>query len=354
MGKSIITGGNISAENVITEINILLSDNKYFKIFIIVDENTDKYCLPLLLDKIDKLKTASIIETESGEKNKNIHTCEKIWKNLSEQEAGRDSLIINLGGGVICDMGGFIASVYKRGIDFINIPTTLMAQIDASHGGKTGIDLNMNKNIIGNFSEAKEVFILTDFLKTLPERELISAFSEILKYALITDSGLWEKINKKKLEESLNSEEIIKQCIEIKQDIVRKDPKDQNVRKILNFGHTIGHAFESWSLKNDNKSLLHGEAVAIGIICESYLSNKLIGLDDEKLNKIIDLVKMNFKPYNFKKENTEELFKIMYNDKKNESGNINFTFIKDIGKSSFDNYCKRELVAESISFYINL
>ncbi len=341
------------------ELNKFLSGKKYSSIFVLVDENTKKHCLKKISIENYKL---SIIQIKNGEKNKNIRTCEKIWKELSKHNADRKSLLINIGGGVITDIGGFCASTYKRGIDFINIPTTLLSQVDASVGGKTGIDFLGYKNQIGTFAFPKAVFINPDFLKTLNKRELISGFAEVIKHGLIADKNYWKNLtpplkdgvrpladNPISKGEGEISEEIIEKSIEIKNKIVSADPYENGLRKTLNFGHTIGHAIESASLKT-KKTLLHGEAIAIGMICEAYLSRKIIGLSSEELSEITSFIISVFHP---KKITTSEktLIGLMKQDKKNQNAEINFTLLSSIGKAEINNSCSEELIEESFGFF---
>lgn len=320
----------------------------YSKIFVLVDQNTDKYCF----SKIQSFLPESYfkIEIAAGENHKNLETCSKIWNILTEKKADRKSLLINLGGGVIGDMGGFCAATFKRGISFINIPTTLLAQVDASVGGKLGIDFMGLKNQIGVFSNPKAVFISPDFLTTISEREKMSGFAEIIKHALITDLNYWQDI------QTISDnkwQDIINQSIIIKRDIVKLDPEEKNVRKKLNFGHTIGHAVESYSLENDKDPLMHGEAVAIGMICESYISSKVNNLSESELININQYINQKYKKYSIKKETYNQLFDLMKNDKKNENEKINFTLLNKIGNSDINKYADMNLIFESLDFYNN-
>jgi 3-dehydroquinate synthase len=236
------------SKNITKEINRFLKEkaNIYSKLFILVDENTLKYCYPQLVDCIPAFKHAEIIELESGEASKNIEVCSQIWATLSDFKADRQSIIINLGGGVIGDMGGFIASVFKRGIRFINIPTTLLSQVDASIGGKVGVDLNNFKNEIGLFCNPLAVFIDPTFLNTLDKRQLLSGFAEIIKHALIADADYLQKVKQTDSNDIENFQDLIETSIHIKNKIVQEDPFEKNNRKALNFGHTIGHAIETF------------------------------------------------------------------------------------------------------------
>ena len=238
---------------------------------ILCDTNTKKYCLPLVEETFAGRVKLDVIEIGIGEVNKNIETVCDVWKSLLDLGLDRNSVIINLGGGVVTDLGGFAASTFNRGIDFINVPTTLLSQVDASVGAKTGIDFEGSKNQIGTFTNPKAVFIYEEFLNTLPPKEKLSGFAEVIKHALICDKVYWQQISSNGLYDNQNLATLIERSITIKQQIVQQDPLEQNIRKLLNFGHTIGHALESFSLQNDDTPLLHGECVAVGMICEAYI-----------------------------------------------------------------------------------
>ena len=302
-----------------------LDFSTYSKTAILVDENTKKHCINLL----PTLNESVIIEIKSGEKNKTISTCNLIWEQLTINNFDRNSALINLGGGVIGDMGGFAAATYKRGISFIQIPTTLLAMVDASIGGKLGVDFNGLKNQVGLFSNPESVIINPKFLDTLPEEELKSGFSELVKYALITDKGLWKKITNTPFN-NLDWKEMIYTSIEIKNNIVISDPKEKVERKSLNFGHTFGHAIESYYLEKGTP-ILHGEAIFMGIILESEISD----LTQSEKNEIKNYILSNFGlPYTPKKS---YLHKFLLNDKKNQEGKINFSLLKEIGNYTIDN-----------------
>jgi 3-dehydroquinate synthase len=255
------------------KLNQHLKENKYSNLFIIVDSNTNEYCLPKFLPLLETELTIEIIEFEAGEPNKNIETCIQIWNVLTELGADRKTLIINLGGGVVTDLGGFVASTFKRGVDFIHIPTTLLSMVDASVGGKNGVDLGNLKNQIGVINTPKMVLIDTNYLETVPQNEMRSGLAEILKHGLIFDKAYWEKFLDLKAIDFADFDELIYRSVEIKNEIVTQDPTEKNIRKSLNFGHTLGHAIESYFLENENKTtLLHGEAIAVGMILESYIS----------------------------------------------------------------------------------
>jgi len=297
----------------------------YSQIAILVDENTKRDCF----SKLPKLDNSIIIEIKSGEENKNINTCNFIWEQLTKYNFDRNSLLINLGGGVIGDMGGFCASTYKRGIDFIQIPTTLLAMVDASIGGKLGINFNVLKNQIGIFSYPKTVLINPLFLETLPDNQLKSGFAEVVKHALISDRNLWNRLRNTSFEEQ-NWEEIIETSIQIKNKIVLSDPLEKGERKQLNFGHTFGHAIESYYLEKGT-SILHGEAVFMGILLEIEISS------------LSDLVKSEIKKYILSSfslphcPNKSDLIKYLKNDKKNSDGKISFSLLNKIGNCTIDN-----------------
>ncbi len=308
-------------ENSLSKLNV----KSYSKVAILVDENTKKDCL----HKLPNIEKLIIIEIPSGERNKNITTCNIIWEELTNNEFDRDSILINLGGGVIGDIGGFCASTYKRGIDFIHIPTTLLAMVDASIGGKLAVDFNNLKNHIGLFSNPKSVIIDPNFLDTLTENQLISGFAEVVKHALISDKNLWETIKETPFKK-LAWVKIITISAELKNRIILNDPKEKGERKKLNFGHTFGHAIESYYLEKGTP-ILHGEGIFMGMILETEISI----LSNSEKNEIKNYILSNFGlPYTPPKA---ELLKFLKNDKKNKSKKINFSLLNGIGKCTIDN-----------------
>ncbi|MCR8561234.1 3-dehydroquinate synthase [Mucilaginibacter sp. BJC16-A38] len=339
-------------EDSIAELEKFIKAGNYSRSFILTDENTSVHCMPLIQAQFEGHENFDIIEVNAGEESKTIDFCIGIWKMLIDFEADRKALLVNLGGGVITDMGGFAASTFKRGIDFVHIPTTLLSQVDASVGGKTGIDLDNVKNIIGTFTMPKAVFISNDFLKTLPERQVLSGVAEMLKHGLIMDAAYWEALKNSDL--SAPSAELIYRSVEIKNDVVTEDPKEHGIRKALNFGHTIGHAVETNSLINDKNPLTHGEAIALGMICEAYLSHKKAGLSSEDLNEIVKVIGDLYPKYSLANANFETLCSIMLKDKKNQNGKINCTLLTSIGQCSLDNICTDAELCESLSYYANL
>ena len=256
-------------------LNLHLKETKYSNLFIITDSNTNEYCLHKFLPYLETDLTIEIIEFEAGEINKNIDTCIEVWKVLTDLGADRKSLVINLGGGVVTDLGGFVASTFKRGVDFINIPTTLLSMVDASVGGKTGVDLGNLKNQIGVINVPTMVLIDTQYLETVPQNELRSGLAEMLKHGLIFDKNYWEQFLDISTIDFSDLDLLIHRSVVIKNEIVMQDPTEKNIRKALNFGHTLGHAIESYFLENESKTnLLHGEAIAVGMILESYIALK--------------------------------------------------------------------------------
>jgi 3-dehydroquinate synthase len=305
-----------------------IEHSTYSAIAILVDEHTRAHCLDIFLEE-SQINPNQIIEIHSGEKHKNISSCEHIWRQLTNSQFDRKSLLVNLGGGVIGDMGGFASSCYKRGIDFIQVPTTLLAMVDASIGGKLAVDLENFKNQIGLFKSPKGVYIFPKFLQTLSQRQIISGYAEIVKHALIADKDYWQLLMETSIEK-INWEKTIHHSITLKNNIVQSDPFEENKRKILNFGHTLGHAIESYYLKKE-KDILHGEAIALGMFIETELSP----LNIDRKKEIQDYLKSNFNLVDC--PSLEQLLPFLKNDKKNEHDNINFSLLDDIGCCSFNN-----------------
>lgn len=309
-----------------------LSDKKYSKIAVLVDENTEVHCLPKVLDAMPE---HYLITIQSGEENKNLSTCEDIWMALTEAGFDRKGLLINLGGGVIGDMGGFAASTYKRGMQFLNIPTTLLSQVDASVGGKLGIDFHGFKNHIGVFNEPENVLIYTGFFDTLPKEEIRSGFAEIIKHGLIYDAAYWEQVKQINPFDQ-DWTEVVAHSIEIKKKVVIEDPFESGLRKILNYGHTIGHAIESYFLEIPGERLLHGEAIALGMIAEAFLSHKFTGLSEEALNEITDYLIQVYEPKSIDPKLFDTILSLTTQDKKNEGGAVQFSLLKEIGECTIN------------------
>jgi 3-dehydroquinate synthase len=330
-------------------ISTLFSGNSYSRIAVLADEHTKKYCYPQVKALLPR---HTLITIKSGEERKNLETCSYIWQQLTDKQFDRKSLLLNLGGGVIGDMGGFCAATYKRGIDFMQVPTTLLAQVDASVGGKLGIDFNELKNHIGVFKEPAAVLIATDFLHTLPLREIRSGFAEIIKHCLIADNAMWEKIRRRDLDKQ-DWAELVPHSVEIKKGVVAQDPTEKGLRKILNFGHTIGHAVESYFLKQPRKKLLHGEAIAVGMVCESYLSYKRGLLGEQALENIEEFLFAVYGKVKITSQDTEAIIPLMMQDKKNEKGTIQCVLLQGIANPVYDQKLSLAEIREAIQYYSN-
>ena len=326
-----------------------IQSENYSTIFIHVDNNTNILCLKVFLKQIPTIDY-KIIVSKSGEGNKNINSSFLLWEKLSNNNGDRNSLIINLGGGVVGDMGGFVASTFKRGISYINIPTTLLSMVDASIGGKTGIDLGFLKNQVGTFYEPKMVIIDPLYLNTLDESEIISGYAEIFKHSIIYDLNFFNKLISQENSIDFKSLEMIQKSIKIKNNIVLKDRKESRERKALNFGHTLGHAIESLFLEK-NKKLLHGEAISIGIVLSAFISNKIFDFPIEKLKKIKNHILKIFNRIDFNESDINNIVKLLIHDKKNSHGKVNFILIKDIGKVIYDVEVDNSLILESFKYY---
>lgn len=329
-----------------------IGEHTYSQYFILVDENTKEHCLPIFLEKM-AIQNYQILEILSGELHKNIDTCQYIWQRMMDLGADRHALTINLGGGVIGDMGGFCASTYMRGMDFIQIPTTLLSQVDASIGGKLGIDFGQLKNSVGLFKNPKAVFVCPEFFNTLSKRELRSGFAEIIKHALIADLNQWQNIQQLNKLDDINWEPFLVPSLNIKKQIVTADPFEKGIRKALNFGHTIGHAIESVALTSD-KPLLHGEAIAIGMISEAYLSHKVLDMPLTDLSTITNFILKIYGKVTLDQSNDQQYLYLMSRDKKNERKQINFTMLKTAGEALINQHCSEALILESIDYYRGL
>lgn len=334
-------------------LNQYITEQNPSQIFILVDENTHENCIPALLANLETEIPFEIIEIEAGEDAKTIATATQLWEILAEYKADRKSLLLNLGGGVITDMGGFVASTYKRGIKFLNIPTTLLAMCDASIGGKTGIDHQYLKNIVGTFANAEHILVYPPFLETLEFVELRSGFAEMLKHGLIACENHWNDLIALEEITSENVAPHIENSMMIKENVVVKDFKEENIRKILNFGHTIGHAVESLFLKTGN-IIPHGEAVALGMIAETHLAFLENLISEEIANTVIENIRK-FYPYiSIKDFTNDDIINLMINDKKNNHGKINFSLIEGIGKCNYDYKVSADNIEKSLDYYKNL
>ncbi|WP_264564199.1 3-dehydroquinate synthase [Flavobacterium sp. N3904] len=333
-------------------LNQHLKDNKYSNLFIVVDSNTNEFCLPHFLPQLETDLTIEIIEFEAGEINKNIETCIQIWNVLTELGADRKTLIINVGGGVVTDLGGFVASTFKRGVDFIHVPTTLLSMVDASVGGKNGVDLGNLKNQIGVINTPKMVLIDTHYLETVPQNEMRSGLAEMLKHGLIFDKEYWGQFLDLKAIDFADFDELIYRSVEIKNEIVMQDPTEKNIRKSLNFGHTLGHAIESYFLENESKTtLLHGEAIAVGMVLESYISLRKNLINQDEYNQIKTTLKSIYEDVVFEENDIDPILELLIHDKKNEYGSIQFALIEGIGKIKINQLVENELILNAFEDY---
>lgn len=323
-------------------------DIKPTSIFVLTDQHTAKYCLHTFLENITS--KVQIITIPSGEENKSLEACQYVWSKLMEGGADRKSLLINLGGGVIGDLGGFCAATYMRGIKFIQVPTTLLSQVDASVGGKLGIDFMGVKNMVGIIQQPYSVHIFTDYLSTLDEKQIRSGYAEMLKHGLIADQSVWQRLSAGMPSDSLAWGREVITSVEIKKAITEKDPYEKGLRKILNFGHTIGHALESKWLQSPNP-LLHGEAIAIGIISEAFISYHKGFLTEEELFDIRKGIISVFGHRPKYVNGAEEIIQYMRADKKNEGGQFRFALLTGIGSATYDETADEQLVRESLLFY---
>jgi 3-dehydroquinate synthase len=331
----------------------LIDDGQFSKVYVITDEHTKKYCLPEFNKFSFKFTNVNI---KAGEKYKNIQSLITIWEQLLNSEADRKSLIINLGGGVVTDMGGFAAATFKRGIKFIHIPTTLLSMVDAAIGGKNGINFNGIKNQIGTIIQPESVIIYPGFLKTLPENELKSGYAEMLKHGLIADITYWNDLKNNyhtifKLSNIETLTELIKKSVEIKNKVITTDPFEQGLRKVLNFGHTLGHAIETLFHYDRKQPVTHGEAVAIGMVLAAYISYKLLDFDIKKADEIKEFMRHIYNTQQFSKPEIDTIINYLIFDKKNENGKINFVLLEKIGKPVWNIQVPEKVINEAFEYY---
>ena len=318
------------------------------QIFVLADSNTKKHCLPVFSKALQNDFQFQLLSFMAGEENKTIYTATELWEELAQKGADRNSLLINLGGGVVTDLGGFVASTYKRGIRFYNIPTSLLAMVDAAIGGKTGIDHRGVKNLVGTFAKAHGLFIHPKFLETLPAMEMRSGFAEILKHGLITDKTYWHQALDAWQTKSWNS--LIMRSVEIKSAVVDQDPLEKNLRKMLNFGHTIGHALESYYL-DKKQPLLHGEAIAAGMLMAAFLSEEKTGLASNQKDEIAHSVLKIFGKIQLEESEVSELISWIKHDKKNTGNRLNFVLLKEIGVPQIDVSITLSEVERAVRWY---
>ncbi|MCB0447277.1 MAG: 3-dehydroquinate synthase [Gelidibacter sp.] len=340
--------------NAYQELNRYLKAQQFSRIFVLVDTHTHQHCFTKFMSEVETDIPFEIIEIEAGEHHKTIDTCVGVWNALSELEADRKSIIINLGGGVVTDLGGFVACTFKRGIKYINVPTSLLAMVDASVGGKTGVDLGTLKNQVGVIHSGDMVLIDTSFLETLPQNHLKSGLAEMLKHGLIYDRDYWNKLTDLSKLTLDDLDALIHESVEIKKEIVTKDPYEQTIRKHLNFGHTLGHAIESFYLSDNNKTdLLHGEAIAIGMILECFISSELLQFSKIDLENITKVISNTYKKVTIDPSDYEAIIELLKYDKKNEHGNINFVLLESIGKPKIDCLVDNKLIVKAFEYYNN-
>ncbi len=332
-----------------------LEARRYSQVAVLVDEHTRRHCLPLLAPVLPV--PHFIVEIKAGETQKRLSTCEQVWNELLRHEMDRRGVLLCVGGGVIGDLGGFCAATYLRGIDFIQVPTTLLAMTDSSIGGKVGVDLSYVKNIIGAFRDPAAVFLFPAMLATLPREEVRSGFAELIKHALIADAASWQSLQDIYRLEDADWTALLPPSLAVKRKVVEADPLEMGWRQILNFGHTIGHAAETMALRASGAAgqppipLRHGEAVAVGMICEAWLSWKCNGMPHQDLVDITAFLQRFYSHHPLPAEQFPELLAIMRKDKKNRSGKIHFSLLRRIGDAGTDHICSEDDILESIRFY---
>lgn len=340
----------IVSENLERDLVNAIAECEHDKIFILTDQTTHDMCLPKLQNFLC-LKGAQSIVIKAGDTNKTLDSLAEVWTALSQGGATRHSLMINLGGGMVTDLGGFAASTFKRGIDFINIPTTLLAMVDASVGGKTGINFGGLKNEIGVFSDSKFVIINTQFLDTLDHDNICSGYAEMLKHGLISDNKHWAELVGFNLAQPdlAQLQRMVAESIKVKERIVTEDPHEHGIRKALNLGHTVGHALESFAMKH-GRPVLHGYAVAYGMVCELYLSARKTGFPTDKMHQTVRFILDHYGRLPYTCDDYPELLELMRHDKKNTSGIINFTLLGGIGDIRINQTATKEEIEEALDF----
>lgn len=345
MNQKVIVSGNLERDLVNA-----IAECEHDKIFILTDQTTHDMCLPKLQNFLC-LKGAQSIVIKAGDTNKTLDSLAEVWTALSQGGATRHSLMINLGGGMVTDLGGFAASTFKRGIDFINIPTTLLAMVDASVGGKTGINFGGLKNEIGVFSDSKFVIINTQFLDTLDYDNICSGYAEMLKHGLISDNKHWAELVGFNLAQPdlAQLQRMVAESIKVKERIVTEDPHEHGIRKALNLGHTVGHALESFAMKH-GRPVLHGYAVAYGMVCELYLSARKTGFPTDKMHQTVRFILDHYGRLPYTCDDYPELLELMRHDKKNTSGIINFTLLGGIGDIRINQTATKEEIEEALDF----
>lgn len=333
-----------------TTLNEAIAECEHDALFILADKTTAKYCVPTV-EKLNSMQGARLIVIEATDSNKNIESLMHVWQELSKGGATRHSLLINIGGGMVTDLGGFAASTFKRGISYINIPTTLLSMVDASVGGKTGINFMGLKNEIGVFNNAKSVILDTEFLKTLDTENILSGYAEMLKHGLISDERMLGELLSFDVEhpDLVQLKRMVAESVAVKQRIVTEDPTEKGIRKALNLGHTAGHAFESFALKHT--PVLHGYAVAWGLIVELYLSTIKTGFPTDKMRQTVRFILDHYGKMAITCDDYPTLLEFMTHDKKNVAGVINFTLLGGVGNILINQTATKEEIFEAFDFY---
>jgi 3-dehydroquinate synthase len=341
----------IISKDIQQDITATLAKMAYDHLFILTDENTQNLCQPLLAG-IQALEKAQYITIKADDTNKTLEAIAGVWTYLSQNHASRKSLMINLGGGMVTDLGGFAASTFKRGIKYINIPTTLLGAVDAAVGGKTGINFNGLKNEIGVFCPADAVIINSNFFRTLDRQNFLSGYAEMLKHGLISSKQEWKNLLCFDFD-NINYDyltQLVGESVSIKERIVTEDPFEKGIRKALNLGHTVGHAFESLSFE-ENRPVQHGYAVAWGLVCELYLAKKQTNFPADKLSQTVAFIRKNYGTFAFSCKQYDRLYELMTHDKKNEDGIINFTLLGEVGDIRINQQATKEEIFEALDFY---
>ena len=348
----------ILSENLRQSLTEAIGEVRHDRLFVLCDETTREACLPVVAD-FECMQGAQLITIPAGDTNKGLESVSHVWAELQRMGATRHSLMVNLGGGMVTDLGGFAASTFKRGISFINIPTTLLAMVDASVGGKTGINFGGLKNEIGVFSTAKSVILDTTFLRTMDHENICSGYAEMLKHGLISsDDGMWEELLNFDLDviDYYQLSRMLADSVKVKERIVEEDPTERGIRKALNLGHTIGHAFESFSMRPKSpigpiSPILHGYAVAYGLICELYLSHVKTGFPVDKMRQTVSFINEYYGKMAITCDDYPTLLELMTHDKKNVAGQINFTLLGDVGDIRINQTATKEEIEEALDFY---
>ena len=345
----------IISENLQQALTEAICECPHDKLFVLCDETTEKLCLPVVAG-FECMKEACGITIAASDTNKTLESVSHVWEELQRMGATRHSLMVNLGGGMVTDLGGFAASTFKRGISFINIPTTLLAMVDASVGGKTGINFGGLKNEIGVFRNASSVILDTTFLRTMDEENILSGYAEMLKHGLISNDSMWAELLEFRIESvefatALHSalQRMLADSVAVKQRIVTEDPTEKGLRKALNLGHTAGHAFESLAL--ERKPVLHGYAVAWGLVVELYLSCVKAGFPQNKMRQTVSFIKEHYGKIAISCDDYPQLIQLMHHDKKNVGSAINFTLLGDIGDIRINQTATEEEIKEALDFY---